>query len=103
MPTSSPKSHDKSPIPFGSSEYCRKATNAKSAFTAETERSAETLNLRGIGIRTRIRFAFSPMEEGADSASSDAAPSSAQATPEPVEDRLSRMLRALDRAESRPG
>jgi len=50
-----------------------------------------------------IRIAFSPMEEGADSASSDAAPSSAQATPEPVEDRLSRMLRALDRAESRPG
>jgi hypothetical protein len=50
-----------------------------------------------------IRIAFSPMEEEIEIATSAAAASLNTPDPTSVEDRLSDLLRALDRAEGRPG
>jgi len=50
-----------------------------------------------------IRIAFSPMKQGVESAAGEVSTSSAPAKSESAEDRLADLLRALDRAEGRPG
>jgi hypothetical protein len=50
-----------------------------------------------------IRIAFSPAEKDVESAAGDVASPSIPAKLDPAEDRLSDVLRALDRAEGRPG
>jgi hypothetical protein len=50
-----------------------------------------------------VRIAFSPVEEDDEVASDEISPSSRAAMPAPAEVRLLELVRALDRAESRPG
>ncbi|HEV2099216.1 MAG TPA: hypothetical protein VGR45_09855 [Stellaceae bacterium] len=50
-----------------------------------------------------IRIAFSPREEEIETTADEVAASSKTANPGPAEDRLSDLLRALGRAEGRPG
>lgn len=50
-----------------------------------------------------IRIAFSPIEEEIETATSAVAASRKTANPTSAEDRLSDLIRALDRAEGRPG
>jgi hypothetical protein len=50
-----------------------------------------------------IRISFSPMEEEIETATSTTAASLKTASPTSAEDRLSDLVRALDRAEGRPG
>jgi hypothetical protein len=50
-----------------------------------------------------VRIAFSPAEEDVEAAIEEVAALPAMAKPETVEDRLADLVRALDRAEGRPG